>query len=121
MTKSLADFNTMPQMTAVFAGWTNPITIKKVVQTVDADGFVINTETSFKRNGILQPLSPEALQTKPDGQRSWKWYQLHLQTKLFDFENNDIININDIDYKVMQVSDYTLNNYVEYHIIRDYE
>lgn len=107
-------------MKAAFAGWMTKITLIVIQQTV-VDGFVIDTESKVTFQGTVQPLSPEQVQLKPDGQRSWQWLQIHCLAGALNLVTNDKFIYNDIRYKIMAVLDYSLNNYVEYHAVRDFE
>lgn len=110
----------MPQMKAAFAGWFSNITVVRIAEEI-TDGFVETTETEVTFKGTFQPLDPEQIQLKPDGQRSWQWVQIHCLTGSLNLETNDRILFNDTKYKVMNVYDYSLNNFIEYHLVRDYE
>jgi len=110
----------MPQMTVAFGGWEIPITLLRISQVI-SDGWVVNLETPVSFKGTWQPLSPEEINLKPDGQRSWEWIDLHVVGKSVLFKTNDRIIKDGLQYKVMALKDYTLNNFSEYHLIRDYE
>ena len=120
MPKPLNMQSGMPQMNAAFSGWTIAIKLVKIVQTV-VEGFVRDIENSISVMGAWQPLSPEEIALKPDGQRSWEWINLHIHGNTIYFETNDRIKRNDIPYKVMAIKDWRLSNYTEYHLVRDYE
>jgi hypothetical protein len=109
----------MPQMSAAFAGWKVPLTLLKISQSV-VDGLTVNTATTLKLVGTWQPLAPEEIKLKPDDQRSWEWIDLHIEGTTVYFVTNDRIVRNGLRYKVMGSKDYSLNNYTEYHLIRDY-
>lgn len=111
----------MPQMSAAFAGWKTSIDLKKITQSVGTDGFVEESETALTVQGTWQPLSPEEIMLKPDGQRSWEWIWFHVEGATLLFKTNDKIFKNGIKYKIMAVKDYTLNNFSEYHLVLDYQ
>lgn len=115
-----SDINTFPQMSAAFNGWRKPVTFTKITETV-VEGDVELTETSIQMDAVIQPLDPEEVELKPEGQRAWQWLQIHGITSCNDLSINDRIVYNSIEYKVMAVKDYSLNNYVEYHITKDYQ
>jgi hypothetical protein len=119
--KPLNQVSGMPQMSAAFAGWMMPITIGFVTQTVASTGFVTQAVENITFRGTIQPLSPEEIELKPDGQRSWEWLQIHCLQGSLNLKTNDIIVFNLIKYKVMAVKDYSLNNYIEYHVVKDYQ
>lgn len=118
--KKVNQITGMPQMTAAFAGWSTRLSLAVIKQTV-VDGFAKVTEEQFRFTGTVQPLDPEKVQLKPDGQRSWQWLQIHCIAGGLNLKTNDRIVYNERKYKVMAVLDYSLNNFVEYHCIEDYE
>ena len=120
MAQPLNQLSGMPQMAAAFDGWTTKINLNVVTQAV-FDGFVTDVINTFTFNGTIQPLRPEQIALKPDGQRSWEWLQIHVITGTNNLKTNDRIIYNGKEYKVMSVKDYSLNNYVEYHVVSDYE
>ena len=111
----------MPQMRAAFAGWFMPINLIRISQSVEDDGFVTVTESSITFKGTIQPLSPKQLMLKPEGERAWDWLQIHCLTGTLNLTTSDRISYNSKKYKVMAVNDYSLNNYIEYHLVRDYQ
>lgn len=118
--KPLNQISGMPQMSAAFEGWMSKITFSKIVQSV-VDGLVVNTPVPITIDGTWQPLDPEEIKLKPDGERSWEWIDLHVRGKNIIFATTDRVDYQGLLYKVMAVRDYTLNNYSEYHLIRDYQ
>ncbi len=110
----------MPQMGAAFSGWEKPITLLKITQSV-TDGFVTDTATTITLSGVIQPLGPQELKLKPEGQRSFEWLMIHCFTGSNNLATNDRVQYNGKNYKVMKTNDYSLNNYIEYHLIADYE
>ncbi len=107
-------------MSAAFSGWTQKLTLNKITQTI-ADGLVQDIKSTLTVSGTWQPLSPEEIALKPDGQRSWEWFDLHIEGASILFATNDRVIYAGKTYKIMAVKDYTLNNYSEYHLILDYQ
>ena len=107
-------------MNAAFNGWTTRITLIVIVQYI-VDGFSTDTEIPKTVDAIWQPLDPETIALKPDGQRSWEWIDLHIRGNSVVFATNDRIIRDGVKYKVMAIKDYRLNNYTEYHLVRDYQ
>jgi len=113
--------NGMPQMSAAFAGWTQKITMVIINQGVVDDGFINDSEKKITFQGTIQPLSEEAIKLKPEGQRSFKWLDVHCMGKKMILKKDDKIIYDGQRYKVMAFGDWTLNNYSEYHICQDYQ
>lgn len=111
----------MPQMSSAFFGWKNNISLIKIVQTIDDDGFVVETNSVINFKGVWQPMSMEQIAIKPDGERAWQWITLHVEGSNVLFKRGDKIMRLDQRYKVMGVKDFTLNNYSEYELVKDYQ
>lgn len=114
--------NGMPNMWNTLTGWEIPLKIIKITQDI-VEGERVDTETSINTLGVWQPLRDEQLQLKPEGQRSWSWYWLHAKANndIMSLQTQDLIKYNDKNYKIMSVKDYSLNGYVEFELIRDYQ
>lgn len=110
----------MPQVDSAIDGWEISFIVKRIRQ-VRIDGEIKNRSTFDKISGCLQPLQPKQLMLKPEGQREWKWYQLHVKKQYASVPNGTIIKINNTEYKVMASKDYTLNGYIEYHLLQDFK
>lgn len=120
MPKKISNLSGMPQMYAAFQGWQVPFTLVKISQQ-NVDGDIMDVETTLSYKGTVQPLSPEQIQLKPEGQRSWEWLQVHVITDVdTDLVTNDRVMYDGRPYKVMFVKNYKLNNYIEYHLLEDY-
>lgn len=110
----------MPQISAAFANWTIPIYLKVITQSI-VNGFVVNSERSVNVRGVWQPLTPEQIMLKPEGQRSWEWVDFHVEGKSVVFATNDRVLKDGLLYKIMALNNYSFSNFTEYHLIRDYE
>lgn len=120
MAKKLNEISQMPQMNAAFSGWLNDIVLTVIAQSIGDDGFVSDDSRQITYKGTIQPLSPEQINNKPDGQRSFKWLQIHAFAGTLNLKTNDRIVYSGTSYKVMGIYDYSLNNYIEYHVIEDF-
>ena len=109
-----------PNMRETLSGWEVPLTLIKITQNV-IDGDLTTTETTYNFMGVWQPLKDEALELKPEGQRSWEWIWIHAKASQLNLETADKVVFNDKRYKVIQKKDYGLNSFVEYQLCRDYE
>lgn len=112
--------NGMPNMADTLNGWETTITLVKVVQNV-IEGDLVTEETNITFQGVIQPLRTEQLMAKPENMRSWEWLWIHVKSGSLNLKTADKIRWNNKLFKVMGVKDYSLNGYVEYEIVRDYE
>lgn len=110
----------MPQITSAFAGWTQTVSLSLVTQTIVA-GLVTETLTAISFPGTIQPLSPKNLMLKPEGQRAWTWLQIHCFSGPYDLNTGDQIVYRGEKFKIMARLDYSLNGFMEYHLVKDYQ
>ncbi len=118
--QNLKALSGMPQMAMTLTGWEVPLTLTKMIQNVN-DGFVSFTEQTFNFMGVWQPLKDEQLQFLPENQRSWEWIWIHAKASELNLQTADKVIFNNKRYKVMAVKDYSLNSFIEYQLVRDYE
>ena len=127
MFNKILNFNTnrtlngqFPQMGEVLDGWEFPLTLIKIKQNI-VEGDVVTQEEKIDFLGVWQPLKDEQLQFKPEGQRSWSWYWIHAKSGTLNLQTGDKIFFQNKRFKVMNVKDYSLNGYIEYQIIEDFQ
>lgn len=118
--KNINSYLSFPNMSATLSGWEVPLTLTKMIQNIN-DGFVSFTEQTFNFMGVWQPLKDEQLQFLPENQRSWEWIWIHAKASELNLQTADKVIFNNKRYKVMAVKDYSLNGFIEYQLVRDYE
>lgn len=109
-----------PQVDEVLTGWETSITLVKITQSIN-EGDKVTTETNITFQGVIQPLRTEQLMSKPENMRSWEWLWIHAKSGGLNLHTGDKIRFNNKLYKVMGVKDYSLNGYVKYEIVKDYQ
>lgn len=112
--------NGMPNMSATLTGWEIPLELEIVKQSI-IDGDVVKSSQLVQFMGVWQPMKMEDLQFLPEGQRSWDWYWIHAKSGTLNLQTQDKIIFNGKRYKVMKVKDYSLNGFIEYNVILDFE
>lgn len=110
----------MPQMQTALHGWEVAIYADYIKQEW-VNGEVVEIKKTEKIIGTRQPLKSEEVELKPEGQRNWAWYQLHVDSKYKRLETQQVVNIKGEDYRIMAVKDYSLNGFYEYHVVKDYQ
>lgn len=118
--KTLSGLSGMPQMDQTLNGWEVPLTLVKIIQNI-IEGDLVTEEQKISFIGVWQPLKDERLDAKPEGQRSWEWIWIHAKASTLNLDTADKVIFNNKRYKVMEKKDYTLNGFVEYQLVRDYE
>lgn len=112
----------MPQMGDALQGWLTTIQLVNITQSIVNDGEVSEKASQISFEAVVQPLSPRTIALKPEGQRDWKWLQLHLPVNApFKLKENDRIMYNCCIYKIMADRDYSAEGYIEYHAVQDFQ
>jgi hypothetical protein len=113
-----ANTGTLPNMESTMLDYFQAMTFETVVKTVV--GFdVVETPTDVDFQGVWQPLSAQALMMKPEGQRAWKWFQVHAQVGLA-LQPDEVIKYQGVQYRVMARWDFAIYGYNLYHLVNDY-
>ena len=68
--------------------WSQNARAKVVTQVVDAYGDVEDQVFFFNFDGVIQPLDPEEIKVKPEGQWSWDWWWFHTKENV-QLKTND--------------------------------
>ena len=113
------NFSGMPQMNSTLFGWEQALELIKVVQKV-IEGDLSTQEVKIEFRGVVQPLRDEQLSLLPEGQRSWEWLWIHAVAGTLNLETGDKIKFQGKTYKITSKKDYSLNGYIEYQMVRDY-
>lgn len=110
----------LPQLDIGLSGWEVEVKANFITQEY-VDGKITDISNIQVIKGVLQPLKTEDVNIKPEGQRNWIWQQLHVKKTYPKLRNEQIVEINDKNYKIMAQKDYTQYGYVEYHLVEDYQ
>lgn len=109
---------TVPFVQGALLDWFQPMVFTQIVKSVvNYQNVETPTNTSFL--GVWQPFGPRQLMMKPEGQRSWKWFMVHAVPAL-ELEPDEVITYQGVQYRVIEVYDYVIYGYMEYHLTNDY-
>lgn len=100
--------------------WSQSSRAKVITQVVDEYGNVEDKISFFNFEGVIQPLKPEEIKLKDEGQWSWDWYWFHTKPDVY-LQTNDRVVYKNIEYKIMAVKDYSDYGHIEYHCIKDWQ
>ncbi len=113
-----ANPGTLPSVQSAIFDFFRPMIFTKIVKTI-VRANLVETPTSFNTKGMLQPLGPQKLQMKPEGQRKWKWKQLHVLPDI-DLTPDDKITILGVEFRVMDKYEWAEYGYLEFHVVEGY-
>ena len=99
----------LPDVSDVLNGWEIPITANYVEQQ-NVGGNIVDVPMKKFIKGLKQPLKPEDIALKDEGQRSWSWQDIHIRESIYgELFTTQILTINGINYKIKAKSDWVLS------------
>ncbi len=111
---------TLPRPQLGINMWSQGSQAQVVTQVVDEYGNVTNQKSFFNFDGVIQPLDPEEIKVKEEGQWSWDWYWFHTKENV-QLKTNDVVIYRGHEYKIMAKKDYGDYGHIEYHCIKDWQ
>lgn len=115
----LGDLNTnLPNMSSALTGWFQNIIVGLITKTI-VNNDAVETTVDYETRGVLQPFTPEQLEIKAEGERSWKWFMLHCQPSL-QLKTDDVVTIRNVRYRVMGKLAFDAYGYLQYELVDDY-
>ncbi len=109
---------TLPNMTSALLDYFQKMTFSKITKTTVNFQLVEKAQVYYTK-GVRQPLKPQAILMKPEGQRKWVWEMLHILPDVV-LGIDDVVDFKGTRYRVMSRSDYTEYGFLQYEIAQDY-
>jgi hypothetical protein len=109
----------LPNVSSTLEAWFQTLVVGIVTKT-QANFRTAETVVEVSTRGVLQPLSAQQLEIKPEGQRGWPWFMLHCQPSLSLLLDDTVI-IRTNRYRVMARTGYDQYGYIQYDLVRDYD
>jgi hypothetical protein len=113
------NLGTLPQVNSAYGNWKQPMTFNLITKSNVAFE-VSQTSNEIHFEGCWQPLGPQQLVMKPEGQREWKWFELHTDVDL-ELSPDQIVEYFGERYRVSEKRDYNRYGYFNYHLCQDYQ
>ena len=104
----------MPNLAEVLWDWDLVIELKLVKKNISDFEVAESAIVDLNFRGIIQPMPPQKLMVKPEGQRYWKYWDLWTQQRL---NTDDVIQDPDAKlYRVMSKDDWGQSGYFHYEL-----
>jgi len=107
----------LPNANNAIAGLEVPIKLFKIT-TTNINGNPVVTTNTRPTIGTVQPLSPQELEIKAEGERSFEWLQIHIRLENFTLNvtNGDQIEWKNKKYTIMNDLGYELYGHKQFHV-----
>ena len=108
----------LPDVSGALQNWFQAMTFYRVTKTI-VNYELVETSVGFSFRGVWQPLSPRQISFKPEGQRAWKWFQVHAEPSLVLIPD-EVITYQGVQFRVKGTTNYDEYGYVKYDLIEDF-
>lgn len=109
----------LPNVSDALDGLSQPTSIFRVTKTVLPNGEISEQLNPYSFDGVFQPMKAFEISLKPEGQRQWRWYNLHSKTGL-PLSLDDILYYLNSKYRVAGIWDYNQFGYYQYELVQDF-
>lgn len=104
----------LPNLANAVRAWMQQTTIERVTKSI-INYQLTETVSSIAFQGVVAPLKQTDLEIKPEGQRQWRWYEIHSVTDLA-VDLDDLIVWRGVGYRVLAVHNWQDYGYYRYEI-----
>jgi hypothetical protein len=95
-----------------------PVNVMTVTQQM-INGYYKPISQTIATQASIQPL-PQELALKMEGERNWRWSLIHILPNV-DLQNNDLITLFGIQYKVMKKEAWFQYGYLAYYVVEGFQ
>lgn len=101
-----------PNVMSVFSGWTSPVNMK-IINKIASD-FEMEEQVAaiVMFDAVLQPMPPQKVDRKPEGERIWKWWEAWSVTRIQP--DTTVQDPEGKQYRIQSVQDWSNGGYFHY-------
>lgn len=108
----------LPDVSAAVMMLLQPVTVDLVIQQMLNGYYAPIKNLSMQTQASIQPL-PQELAIKMEGERNWRWSLIHILPNIV-LNNNDLITLFGIQYKVMKKENWAQYGYIDYIVVENF-
>lgn len=110
----------LPNLTNAVLAWAQQLEFVVASKSIE-DFDIKESYITYRVLGTKQPLKAQTIAIKPEGQRAWKWYELHLSPQA-KINIDDVISFGGCDvFRVYGKEDFSEYGYVRYEIAQGFK
>lgn len=104
----------LPKLNPAIGPWAQCFSFDCITKGLD-NYQSIERKRNVQFRGVVTPLSPRQLEIKPEGQRAWRWLEVHATADLAIKPDDEVV-FKCVRYRVMAVHDWSDYGYFRYEI-----
>lgn len=106
----------IPNVMSALNNWTTPVQMRLVSRVAVDFEAVENVLAINGFEAVMEPMPSQKVDRKPEGERSWKWWEVWSTTKLV---TDDVVQDQDgLQFRVQSVTDWSQAGYYEYSMVQ---
>ena len=107
----------LPDASAAVMTLLQPVNVMTVTQQL-INGYYKPLTQTVATQASIQPL-PQELAIKMEGERNWRWSLINILPNV-NLDNNDLITLFGIQYKVMKKENWAQYGYINYFVVENF-
>lgn len=111
--------STLPNLQGALDNWYQKVVISILTKS-NIDFQLSETASSVEYMVVVQPFTTRQLIIKPEGQRAWNWYTIHVKGTDFEPCMDDVIFFDKKRYRIMQKFEWSQYGYTEIQAVEDF-
>jgi hypothetical protein len=116
--KTLSEQNDLPDVSPGIDMFLQPVQLG-IITKKQVSGYTQESIYWISTKAVRQAFTAQQLLLRPEGERAWKWYTIHLLVDTV-LKPDDIIKLHGMRMRIMEKLDYKEYGFVEYHAIEDF-
>lgn len=108
----------LPDVSAAVMTLLQPVSVNLVIQQLINGYYKPIKNITVQTQASIQPL-PQELAIKMEGERNWRWSLIHILPNVL-LNNNDLITLFGIQYKVMKKENWAQYGYISYFVVENF-
>lgn len=104
----------LPNLANAVRAWVQPFTFERISKTI-VNYQMVETKTTVSFQGVVAPLKQTDLEVKPEGQRQWRWLEVHSTIDL-SLALDDKLIWKNVTYRVMAAQTWDDYGYYKYEL-----
>lgn len=108
----------LPDVSAAVMSLLQPVSVNLVLQQLINGYYKPIKNLTVQTQASIQPL-PQELAIKMEGERNWRWSLIHILPNVV-LNNNDLITLFGIQYKVMKKENWSQYGYLDYFVVENF-
>ena len=109
---------TTPNMRDTVSEWFQTLEFTLIKKAVD-NFELVETRTTIIFQGIVESITPQQIQMRPEGERKWGYINVWASAELV-LSIDDVFRYQQVNYRVVSKNDWSAYGYVQYECAEDY-